>query len=233
MLPRFLVALWDANSWPNQFLEHSQGPSQVSRRRTDGINREVFFYVDAIRTFVNQNDCLRPNPNVSLLPPWPGTCVGTTTLSAQSLDESFEWQWWISGYHLWVWSSRVFPCRQYIIFITALQNIRRHIKLQVTCGLGIRRVADISHGWDGRCDQGGMVLAASDGRCWHLIWDGSCWLTIIPGLWLVTHPETRTTHWPELVTQGGRRPSDTDQDNRVHRALNKAHHMSRYKCSVI
>lgn len=82
------------------------------------------------------------------------------------------------------------------------------------------------------------MLAASDGRCWHLIWDGSCWLTTIPVLLLVTHPETLAAHWPELLTQDGRRHSDTDrgQDNRggvQHRALNKAHHMSRYKCSVV
>ena len=42
-----------------------------------------------------------------------------------------------------------------------------------------------------------MVLAASDGRCWHLIWNGSCSLTIILG----SHWSHIRRLWP-LIGQG-------------------------------
>lgn len=44
MLPRFLVALQDANCWPNQFLEHSQGLAGQQRRRNGKMINFNFGY---------------------------------------------------------------------------------------------------------------------------------------------------------------------------------------------
>ena len=44
MLPRFLVALRDANCWPNQFLEHSQGLAGQQRRRNGKMINFNFGY---------------------------------------------------------------------------------------------------------------------------------------------------------------------------------------------
>ena len=79
------------------------------------------------------------------------------------------------------------------MFITALQNIRRHIKLQVTCGLGICRV------------RGGEMITPvmREEWCWQplmggagILSGGGSWtLTITPGLSLVTLGNTE----PSLV----------------------------------
>ena len=254
MLPRFLVALWDANCWPNQFLEHSRSGSLIGQQRKRLTVNRIHLWIEwstfYIRALVSASECVAWSLVItpwswhcaSSWPchhhhPWPGTFTGVETRQQHNqlnnLENCFEQR----GWHLWLSPSLSVkqPCGwlspiNHVYYCSAEYQKTHQIASYMWPGNmpGERRGDDNTDWWDGRCDEGGMVLAASHGRCWHLIWDGSWTLTITPGLSLVTHPEILHLHWPEAPHPWWAEDSDTDRG--WCGAWAQAHHMSHCYC---
>lgn len=126
-------------------------------------------------------------------PPWPGTFTGVGTRQQHHQHNIALDKFWTTVLDLWLSSGSVKkPCISMSpinhLYYGSAEYQKTH-QIASYMWPGNMPGGDVISA-EGRCDEGGMVLAASDGRCWHLIWNGSCSLTINLGLSLVTHPET-------------------------------------------
>ena len=82
MLPRFLVALWDANCWPNQFLEHSRSGSLTGQQRKRLTVNRIHLWIEwstlYIRSLVSASECVAWS---LVITPWSLRVIATMSSS--------------------------------------------------------------------------------------------------------------------------------------------------------